>query len=211
MADVIVDPVVPVVPVTPVVPVVPVTPVVPVVPVTPVVPVVPVTPIVPEVADPLKVDKVETKEPEVIEPTKAETDLIALKAEMAKLQADLAKALIKDDSQVALDQAKLLITAKDGLVNDYESVLTGIIASKLEGVPEAMKELIPSNATLTEQLAWLTKAEKAGIFKPSVNPDIEIGKPLNPKDSKQSLDTSKLSASAIMALAYGSSKPKTKK
>lgn len=170
------------------------------------------TPEVPEVVT----DKLEdVKEPvvkKVEEPAeeKISDDLTGLKAEIAKLQADLATAKANGDSKAALDQVNNLLAAKDTLVSDYEGILGGIVQSKLADVPENFKDLVPVNLSLKEQLDWLTKCEKAGIFKQQGNPDIEIGKPLNP-NNKQTTDTSKLSASAIMALAYGNSKGRGKK
>ena len=159
-----------------------------------------------EIVEPEAKKVVEPEEEKIVE------DLAGLQATIAQLKADLATAKETGDSKVAKsthDQVNELLKVKDGLVADYEGVLTGIIESKLLGVPENLKELIPANVSLKDQLDWLTKAEKSGIFK-QVNPDIEIGKPLNP-NNKQTIDTSKLSASSIMAMAYGNSVGRGKK
>lgn len=159
-------------------------------------------------------EEIVTEEKKVEEPEKEKVsdDLAGLKAEIAKLQEDLATAKANGDSKVEKsthDQVNELLKVKDGLVSDYEGILTEIIGSKMLGVPENLKELVPTNISLKEQLAWITKAEKSGIFKQG-NPDIEIGKPLNP-NNKQTIDTSKLSASSIMAMAYSNSVGKGKK
>ena len=111
------------------------------------------------------------------------------------------------------DELKLIkdeIKKKDKVVSDYEGVLQTLIDSKLDGVSDDLKALIPESLNVKEKLDWIIKAEKAGIFGQASKGSIEIGKPLNPKDTKQPVDDSKLSASAKMALAYGSSKKKSK-
>jgi hypothetical protein len=111
------------------------------------------------------------------------------------------------------DELKLIkdeIKKKDKVVSDYEGVLQTLIDSKLDGVSDDLKALIPESLNVKERLDWIIKAEKAGIFGQGSKGSIEIGKPLNPKDTKQHVDDSKLSASAKMALAYGSSKKKSK-
>lgn len=150
-----------------------------------------------------------TKEPEK-EPEKKEEPenkenekVTGLETEIERLKNELKQAKAKDDSKVALDQANTLLNEQKNLVAEYEGILTGIIDTKLEQIPENLKELVPANLTLKEKMDWLTKAEKSGVFK--ANPDIEIGKPLNPNNVKQPTDTSKLSASSILAMAYGNS------
>lgn len=133
-----------------------------------------------------------------------------LEAEIERLKGELAKAQANGDSKVALDQANTLLNVQKNLVSEYEGILNGIIDTKLAEVPENLKELVPANLSITEKLEWITKAEKSGIFK-AKDTDIEIGKPLNPNNVKQQTDTTKLSASALMAMAYGNSKGKGKK
>ncbi|MCW6094555.1 hypothetical protein LAV60_15395 [Clostridium sporogenes] len=146
------------------------------------------------------------KEPEKKEePENKENEKVTgLEAEIERLKGELKQVKAKDDSKVALDQANTLLNEQKNLVAEYEGILTGIIDTKLEQIPENLKELVPANLSLKEKMDWLTKAEKSGVFK--VNPDIEIGKPLNPNNIKQPTDTSKLSTSSILAMAYGNSK-----
>lgn len=185
--------------------------------------------VTPPVVDPVKADEVvvtpvvEVKTPaetvvdivppvveEVKEPEKVTDEIAGLKADLAKLQGDLAQALAKGDGKGELDQVNALMKVKTDLVSEYESVLSAMIEAKMQDVPDNIKDLVPTNLSIKERLDWLTKAEKSGIFKTS-NPDIEIGKPLNPINTKQPTDVSKLSANAIMAMAYGNSKGKNKK
>ncbi|MFT8313253.1 MAG: hypothetical protein ABF633_03245 [Clostridium sp.] len=114
-----------------------------------------------------------------------------------------------DAIQKELNQAKTDAETKSNLVTEYEGILNSIIEAKLSEIPEDLKTLVPENLPLKEKLDWITKAEKTGIFK-GKDTDIEIGKPLNPKDTKQHTDTSKMSASALMSLAYGNTKGKKK-
>lgn len=160
-----------------------------------------------DVKEPTKEEEIKEPEKEE-EPEKKESDEVTgLKAEIVKLQGELEQAKTSNDSKVALDQANTLLSVQKNLVSEYEGILNGIIDSKLQEIPENLRELVPANLSLKERMDWIAKAEKSGLFKVS-NPDIEIGKPLNPNNVKQTTDTSKLSASAIMALAYGNSKGK---
>lgn len=154
--------------------------------------------------------KEEEEEEEKQEPEKDSEEVAGLKADLAKLQGQLEDALAqvaKGDSSAELAQVNALLTVQKNLVSEYEGIITGLIEAKMAEVPENLKELVPANLSLKERMDWLTKAEKSGIFKAN-NPDIEIGKPMNPNTVKQQADTAKLSASAIMAMAYGNSKSK---
>lgn len=154
--------------------------------------------------------KEETKEEDKPEEKQESEDVAGLKAEIAKLQGELEQAKANGDSKVELDQVNTLLKVQKDLATEYEGILNGIIEAKLQEIPENLKELVPANLNIKERLDWITKAEKTGIFK-QANPDIEIGKPLNPSNKKQSTDTSKLSASSLMAMAYGSSTGRNKK
>lgn len=107
----------------------------------------------------------------------------------------------------ALNQLKVESESYKTKVTEYEAVLNEILNSKLEKVPENFKELVPKNISIKEQLEWLNKAESNGLFevKKSVG-DIEIGKPMNPKNPTQMVDTSKLTAGSLLSMAYGSKK-----
>lgn len=149
------------------------------------------------------------KEPENKESENNNDDKVAgLVAEIEKLKGELEQAKTNDNSKALLDQANTLLSVQKNLVTEYEGILNGIIETKLAEVPENLKELVPANLNIQQKLDWIAKAEKSGIFK-QANPDIEIGKPFNPNNVKQTVDTSKLSASSLIAMAYNN--PKTKK
>lgn len=154
-------------------------------------------------------EKEPEKEPENKEPENNNDDKIAgLEAEIERLKGELEQTKTNDNSKVLLDQANTLLSVQKNLVTEYEGILNGIIETKLAEVPENLKELVPANLNIQQKLDWIAKAEKSGIFK-QANPDIEIGKPFNPNNVKQTVDTSKLSASSLIAMAYNN--PKTKK
>ena len=153
----------------------------------------------PEKKDERKTDEPEDKkEPE----NKNDEKITGLEAEIERLKGELAKAQSNNADKTALDQANALLNVEKGLVSEYEGIITAIIDAKLADVPENLKELVPENLNIQQKLDWINKAEKSGIFK-AKDTDIEIGKPLNPNNSKQNTDTSKLSASSLMAMAYG--------
>lgn len=166
-----------------------------------------------------KIDEPEDKKDEKPEDKKEEPEqnekdekITGLEAENQRLKDELAKLQSNNGDKVALEQANTLLNVQKNLVSEYEGILNTIIDAKLADVPENLKELVPANLSLQQKLDWITKAEKSGIFGKQPNTDIEIGKPLNPNNGKQNTDTSKLSASSLMAMAYGnSSKGKGKK
>lgn len=161
---------------------------------------------------PKEPEEVKTEEATKTEEAKKEDDSSNLKVEISKLQDELVQT--KNNSREMLDQANTRLKEQKNLVSEYEGILNEIIDTKLKDIPENLKELVPANVSLKEKINWITKAEKSGIFtKPQqANPQIEIGKPLNPSTTnKQQTDTSKMSASAIMAMAYGNSQTKKKK
>lgn len=169
----------------------------------------------PEEKEPIKEE--EKKEPEK-EPEKKDEKLddkpedkkdseevAGLKEQISQLQQQVEQAKAGNDSKVALVQANALLKVQKDLASEYESILNGIIDAKLQEIPENLRELVPANLTIKERMDWLTKAEKSGVFKTNANPDVEIGKPLNPNNVKPTTDTTKLSASTLMAMAYGNS------
>lgn len=170
-------------------------------------PVVPVAPVTPVVVD----DTAKIEAQKVIDGLKLQIDNLT-KDVTAKTEIENVKKALETE----LTQLKESLTGKEAVATEYEAIVKTIIESKLLSIPENLKSLVPANASLKDQLAWLTLAEESGIFKPivettKINPDVEIGKPLNPNNGNKNVDTSKLSASAIMALAYGNSKPTGKK
>lgn len=74
---------------------------------------------------------------------------------------------------------------------ELESVITGMVETKLKSVPEEMHDLIPTNLSAEQTLDWIGKAESKGIFgKPEVK---EIGKPSNKDQSAPKVDKSNMS------------------
>lgn len=85
----------------------------------------------------------------------------------------------------------------------YENTIKGLVDSKIEKVPEAYRGLVPKGANMLETLEWLNQAEGTGLFGAR---NIEIGKPMNPVQHKDHIDTSNMSPTTLMAMAYGSKK-----
>lgn len=152
------------------------------------------------------VDKIASLEEKLAEKKPKEVDKPEDKKEDNKDDKDKSSELstFKDEIEQIKDEVK----KKNKVVSEYEGVLKNIIDTKLADVSDDLKALIPESLNVKEKLDWILKAEKAGIFGGDKKGSIEIGKPLNPKDTKQPVDDSKLSASAKMALAYESSKKK---
>lgn len=101
-----------------------------------------------------------------------------------------------------LADAKAEINKANETVKGYEDLLNKMIEEKMKGIPEEYADLVPSNMTIAQQLEWLAKAEAKNLFKQDKTaPNVEIGKPMGAKaDAK--VDTSKMSNSGILAMAY---------
>lgn len=105
-----------------------------------------------------------------------------------------------------LNTLKVEVEAKDTAIKNYEGVLNTIVETKLKAIPDEYKELIPENLDVVQKLEWLNKAENTGIFKKEdkQKPNVEIGKPMNVE--KAQADTTKLTGSQLMRMAYNSFK-----
>jgi restriction endonuclease S subunit len=132
-----------------------------------------------------KEDKPEDKEPEVKEP---ETPAKKEDEEQVDVEELLGQIKDKDEqvstltAQIKKEQKK--VEALKEQVKTLEAVVSGLVEAKLKEIPEEFHALIPEGDSASK-LAWITKAEETGIFKKSVTPNVEIGKPLtlgNPKE-----------------------------
>ncbi|MDR7207589.1 hypothetical protein [Priestia megaterium] len=74
---------------------------------------------------------------------------------------------------------------------ELESVINGMVETKLKSIPEDMVDLIPANLSAEQTLAWLDKAESKGLFgKPEPK---EVGKPSNKSNEAPKIDNANLS------------------
>lgn len=114
----------------------------------------PATPAVEEV--PEQADPVPTVEPTPEpEPEATDSELVALKQQLAELQAakeQLEKQLTEKGSEVSATTSK---------VADYENALTKIVDQRLTAIPENIAALMPDGLSVADKLAWVEKAEKA--------------------------------------------------
>ena len=91
------------------------------------------------------------------------------------------------NTQKELEQMK----AYQNRATELETVISSMVESKLESIPQEMHDLIPTNLTAEQTLAWLNKAESKGLFgKPEVK---EIGKPSNKSTDSPKVDKANLS------------------
>ena len=131
-------------------------------------------------------------------------------AKLKELEEKLNEALKMGEKAITLAKTVEDLTgeieSKQAVIGEYESLLKTVIDGKMQNVPEQYHELIPANMGLKEKLEWLEKAESKGLFnkQEKENPAIEIGKPMNVEVPK--VDTSKMSASSLLSLAYNTLK-----
>ena len=147
-----------------------------------------------------KVNKPEKAEKaEKAEEKKEETPAI----EIAKLQSDLQ---VANNKIAELETATKELANKEATIKEYETMLSNMVDTKMKQVPEEFKDLIPDNMDIKQKLSWLTKAEEKGLFtkKEKTKPTVEVGKPMNTEAPQ--VDTSKLSGSQLLRMAYNTFK-----
>ena len=124
-------------------------------------------------------------------------------ASFEKLQADAQAEAERKELEAKKEQGKfeeLYLNSQKELENlklsqsratELETVINGMVETKLKAVPEEMKDLIPANLTAEATLDWLNKAESKGLFgKAEVK---EIGKPSNKSTDTPKVDKANLS------------------
>ena len=147
----------------------------------------------------------ETKEPK--EPKEPATDyskeIEDLRAEIVTLTEKAGKV---DTVSKENETLKKDIESRDLKITQYEELITKLVETKLEQIPEEYKVLIPDNLDLTQKLNWLEKAEAKGLFnkEEKKKPNVEIGKPMNIEP--ENVDTSKLTGTQLLKLAYNTLK-----
>lgn len=137
------------------------------------------------------------------ESEKAEVDVEALKNELAEANK---KAQEVETLQTTIEAMKKDSESKDAVIKEYEELVGKMVETKMGQVPAEFKDLIPDNLDLKQKLSWLEKAEAKGLFtkEEKTKPNVEIGKPMNIESP--AVDTTKLSASQLLKMAYNSVK-----
>lgn len=91
-------------------------------------------------------------------------------------------------------QAELETTKKyETRTQELETLIKGMVDTKLEAIPKEMVDLVPTNLTVEQTLDWLNKAESKGLFGAKQEPK-EIGKPSNKSNEAPKVDKANLSA-----------------
>lgn len=87
-------------------------------------------------------------------------------------------------------------------VEALEGVMTSMLNTKLESIPEDFHDLIPDNLSPEQKLDWITKAETKGLFKDkSLEP---VGNPTNP--TQQTTNFENMNPMQLLSAGYGSKK-----
>lgn len=83
-------------------------------------------------------------------------------------------------------------------VEQLEGIITSMLNTKLESIPEEFRDLIPENLSPEQKLDWITKADSKGLFKDkSQDP---LGGATNPSGKPQDLE--KLNVHQLMQGGY---------
>jgi predicted nuclease with TOPRIM domain len=113
-------------------------------------------------------------------------------AEAKELQAKQEQGKFEElyqESQKELDSFK----AYETRAKELETVITGMVETKLNDVPKEMHDLIPTNLSAEQTLDWLNKAEAKGLFGTGKSDVKEIGKPSNKSNEAPKVDKANLS------------------
>lgn len=129
----------------------------------------------------------------------AKVDVEALKQQLAEA-IETGKQV--DTLNATVNTLQTEVEMKNSVIKEYEGLLQNLVDTKMEQIPDQYKDLVPDNMDLKQKLSWLEKAESKGLFnkEEKQNPAIEVGKPMNVEVPK--VDTSKLSASSLLSMAY---------
>ncbi|MBC9785867.1 hypothetical protein H1S01_15380 [Heliobacterium chlorum] len=87
----------------------------------------------------------------------------------------------------------------NGRVQQLESVINGLLESKLEGISKDFHDLVPGNLTPEAKLEWLTVAEKKGLF--GAKQEQPVGQATNPTQA-QTIDLNQLSSIQLLKMGY---------
>jgi ribonucleoside-triphosphate reductase len=91
-------------------------------------------------------------------------------------------------------------TNKDTRVQQLEGVISQLLEQRLSNVPEEMRDLIPSDYSVEQKLAWIATAESKGLF--AKKQHTQIGGDTNASD-KQVTDLNSLSPIQLFRAGYG--------
>lgn len=110
-----------------------------------------------------------------------------------------------EQTNTEYEQYKQSAATYEAKATQYESVINGMVESKLTTLPEDYHDLIPANLTAVEKLDWLNKAEAKGIFKAKETVGkTPIGQPINVPHLTP--DLTKCSPQDLLQMAYSQSK-----
>ena len=109
------------------------------------------------------------------------------------------------DLKTEVEGLKSVVAEKEGLLKEFEEIISGIVNKKMEELPNDYRDLIPDNLDVKQKLSWLDKAEAKGLFNKENKSGLEIGKPLK-IETPSAVDTGKLTGSQLLKLAYNTLK-----
>jgi chromosome segregation ATPase len=96
------------------------------------------------------------------------------------------------------------VKARDSRIEALEGVLKGMLDAELEQIDEELRELVPSDKPIEEQLQWFAKAKQKGLFGVTTM-EYEIGGMSNPgKSAKGSKGYEGMNPIQLFTMGYGS-------
>lgn len=107
-----------------------------------------------------------------------------------------------NETHTQLETVQSEKAAADERVQALESVITGLLDSKLEGIDKDYHDIIPEGMTPEQKLTWVNNAEQKGIFGNKQQSNEPLGKQTNPAESG-TVDAGSLNPLQKMLSGYG--------
>lgn len=90
-------------------------------------------------------------------------------------------------------------------VEVLEGVINQLLEAKLEEIDKEYHDLIPDSLTPEQKLAWVTSAQKKGLFK-NTEANTPLGERTNPKDGGGEVETKNMSPFQLLLSGYSKKK-----
>lgn len=97
------------------------------------------------------------------------------------------------------------LEALEKQVEGFNTLMNEMVQTKIQAIPEDMRDLIPDGLSVEQKLSWINKAEEKGLFKKQTN--VVVGQPLNHSSEQDKADAmKKMNPLQLFASVYGQKK-----
>lgn len=110
--------------------------------------------------------------------------------------------LLYNQANQELESYKTDFESTKTRVEQLEGIMTSMLNTKLESIPEEFHDLIPENLSPEQKLDWISKAETKGLFKDQSQEP--VGGQTNPSQQEANLES--MNPFQLLKAGYGSQK-----